>query len=149
MRVTQAFLTTELQAELLPLLEKHYAEFKDSDEKLDFDFDFEQLYILQQVGALRIYGARDAKKLIGYAIYIIGGALTNKGHKIGMCQMFFLEKAYRKGMNGYNLLKTSVEILDEEETCSKIMIGGGISRDIGPLCERLKMKHTEKVYTRF
>jgi hypothetical protein len=149
MRVTQAFLTTELQAELLPLLEKHWAEFKDSEEKLEFDFDFEQLYLLQQVGALRIYVARDAKNLIGYSVYIIGGALTNKGHKIGMCQMFFLEQAYRKGMNGYTLLKKSVEMLDEEETCSKIMIGGGTFRDIGPLCERLKMKQTEKVYTRF
>lgn len=106
-------LTTEtlgaVIGEIGPLLRKHYEEIAWKKDKIAFDPDLERYRALEEAGALRIYIAREAGAMIGYAVFFVGQNMHYRGTKQAVNDIFYVDKSRRGVMLGQKLLRDYAE----------------------------------------
>ena len=72
------------------------------DEVLDINWNVYAQF--EQLGMLACCGAYDGNKLVGYAAVICTNHPHHKNIILGVVQVIFLEKEYRRGRNGIELI---------------------------------------------
>ena len=135
---------SDIAPDLPPLFLRHFEEVAHDKDRISLAPDWEGYSMLEAAGRLHIITARDDGKLVGYFFADIGYGLHNHTSLISGTDMFYLDPEYRKGLNGYRLLKTAIEGLEFD----KMKIQTKIDRNLGRIFERLGFRAAEIVYTR-
>lgn len=90
--------------ELAGLAEKHYAELAHWPD-LPFSLDRKRYVLLQDVGALRVFGVRDGETLVGYSSYVITESLHQSYCLTARHDALYLLPEYRNRHLGMDLIK--------------------------------------------
>lgn len=149
MRIT--FQTESFDAfwpEAVPLLQRHREESasKVITEKLTVDTALYQK--MDASGILHITTARDDKKLVGYAVYILSPTNQHyKGMATAESDAFFLLPEYRRGWDGLRMLQHAESMLVSRGV---VLISQRfpVSHDYGALFRRMGYRLEEHLYMR-
>lgn len=135
----------EIIDEVQPLLAEHYdeiAHFKD----IPLKPDFHRYQILENGGNLKIYTARDdAKKLIGYAIYIVNKNLHYSDSLQAVQDILFIRKGNR-GTGGRLIKFADAEL--RKIGVQPIYQHVKLKQNFGKLLERMGYEAVEIIYVK-
>lgn len=135
----------KLFEELAPLLQKHYEEiahFKD----IVLDPDWDQYDKLEQVGALRVYTARDHEGvLIGYSVYFIRHNLHYKNSRQAMQDILFIDPE-RRGFGAKFILWCDKQLKEEGVQVTYHHVKS--KHNFGPMLERIGYELVDLIYAR-
>lgn len=144
-RFAREALTDSLLSEMVPLLHAHWREIAHySDIPLAPDFDAYRAMVAS--GALRVFTARDALGLVGYAVWIVRNAPHYAGSRQAVQDILFLEPAAR-GLNGIRFLRW----------CDQALAAEGVqvahhhvkmAHNWGPILERMGYEAVDVIYSR-
>jgi len=98
----------------LPLYEKHWREVCWRPEKFPLAPDHERYRALEKAGALRIYTAREAGILLGYAVFVVTRHLHYRDVLVANNDLLFVDPARRGAWLGVKLLKLARDSLKAE-----------------------------------
>lgn len=94
---------SEVRERLKPLMERHWLEIGHDRELIPLDVDHEKYAVLAEAGALALVCAWDQGRLVGYIAAINGTHLHYASTLFAEIDVFWLDPAYRKGLNGLRL----------------------------------------------
>lgn len=137
----------QAQWEMEPLIKLHWLEMMGDQPEIDCDVDWDQYSVLENIGAIHFYTARDAGVLVGYHNTIITPHLHSKKTLHGLVDYVYLHPDYRRGFIGVNLLKGADRSL-EELGVKKIVSGVKLHHDHGRILERLGYRASDQTYIR-
>ena len=131
--------------DLVPLLDKHYAELAPyKDVPLDPDKDF---YLkADELGMIRVYAAREAGVLVGYAVYGVRRDVHYKSLKKAEQGLLFVAPE-RRGRFGLKFIRWCEEQL-KGEGVNLIVCHAKIHRDFGGVFAHLGYTPTDQIYAR-
>lgn len=131
--------------DLLPLLDKHYEELAPyKDVPLDPDKDF---YLkADEMGMLRVYTAREAGALVGYAVYGVRRDVHYKSLKKAEQDLLFVAPE-RRGRFGIRFIRWCEEQL-RAEGVNLIMCHAKIHVDFGVVFEKMGYAPVDTIYYR-
>lgn len=86
----------EILEETEPMFIKHWEELANNKEERPLDIDYIGYVKLNAEGYLRMFTVRDNSKLIGYSTWMIANNLHYQTWKHAVCDVYYLEPAYRK-----------------------------------------------------
>jgi hypothetical protein len=138
-------LSDGLAQELMPLFQKHYSEI--AQDGVERKPNTAPYFALQTLGMLRLFTARDASALVGYAVFIMaknpqhGEALEAKQ------DLMFLDEGHRRGQNGSGFLKWCDKSL-ADDGAEVIYQHTSVRLDYGVLLRRMGYEPTDIVYSR-
>ena len=104
--------------ELPALIVAHHEE---TNSRLPLAVGWQELLRLESQGMLCILTARDGPRLVGYVCNLVRSHLFAVGTLHGFVEAYYLLPEYRRGWNGYNLLKRNDEML-VQVGCKLILI---------------------------
>ena len=139
---------SDLQAEMLPLLSKHWEEIAINRDKIPLDIDMDRYAALEEAGALHIVTAREDGELIGYHVAIVSPHLHYKSTLHGITDVYFIRPEHRKGFTGIRLFKRVEEEM-RKLGVRKLFTGTKLHLDMGKVFERLGYSPTERLYTKY
>lgn len=133
-----------IQEEIFPLIQEHAQEL--SPHKGKYQPAVSEVYrLLDERGHLIAVTARDDGNLVGYCSFI----LTPSFHYLGVVNAeidcFFLQKKYRKGLSGIQLLKNG-EKACKEKGATHIVQKCKVCQDLSPILERMGYQKIEYVF---
>ena len=136
-------LTPEFAAELMPLLDEHYAEI-DPFKHEPLDPDWDQYYLFQELGLLRAFTARDdSGTLIGYSVSFVRNDLHHRGSKRSSEDIFFIRKD-RRGFGLQFLLWCNEQLKAEGVKIDFQHISA--KHDWGKMAARAGYEHIETIW---
>jgi len=143
----QEFLATaRIDAE--ELLKAHWAEIAVNKDKIFLNPDWDIYEEFEQQGRLVIFTARDDGKLIGYCAVLVGKNLHYKDHVFAVNDVLYIDKSYRKGFTGINMLKFAEKYL-KDDGVSVMQINTKVHRPFDILMQRLGFNLVERVYSKY
>lgn len=99
------------RAEAAPLFELHWREIARSKSLLRLD-PYDHLYaLLEQYERLAVITARHEGRLVGYFVWFLGKHLHYQEVLMADEDIHFLLPQFRRGLNGYNLIKYAIEMV--------------------------------------
>jgi hypothetical protein len=138
---------TQVLAELLPLLQAHWAEIAPWPD-IECRPALERYHQLEAVGYLRIYTVRDAGALVGYAIYVVATGMHSCTTLQAEEDCFYISPAVRSLQPWMGLL-TLVErelkaegvivVLQHEKQCMPVM---------GEILDRLAYRPIDRIWAK-
>jgi GNAT superfamily N-acetyltransferase len=138
--------TSELQKEVMPLLEKHWEEIA-HDKTIPLDIDWVKYAAMWKSGAMTICTARDDTKLVGYSVFFTHTHMHYKGHKFALQDILFVDPESRNSRIGIQLIKFSEEIL-KLNGVHVVLHHMKVAHDFSPIMERLGYDFMEKIYSK-
>ena len=129
------------------LLEQHWEEIALNKEYIKLNPDWDAYYDLEDVGALKIFTARDDNKLIGYFVVLCRKHLHYVDHVFAFNDILYLRVDYRKGLTGAKLMKFAEKCL-KEDGVSVMVVNTKRHKPFDSLLEWLGYKHAENIYTK-
>jgi hypothetical protein len=90
-------LLCEVVEEVQPLLEKHYAELTLNQDVVKLDPQWERYALLESLGSLVIFTARDGGMLAGYNAFFISHHMHYAALKVAQNDVFYVSEDHRKG----------------------------------------------------
>lgn len=135
-----------LWPELWPLLFAHWEEIATWSD-IPMDPDREAYEAIEDAGLLRLYTARNAQGLVGYAAYVVRTHLHYRGSVQAVQDVVYLRPEYRQGRIGQKLLEAADADLASEGV-QVVFQHVKLAHNFGPLLERLGYEHLENVYAR-
>jgi integrase len=136
--------------EALPLLQQHYEEIALNKDITPLEPNWSAYVFLEQQSLLHIVTARDeGGKLVGYSAYILAKRNLHYAFSIAESDIFYLDPAHRKGLNGAHLLRfaeKSLRMIGVERIVTKTKLAP--EHDLGLLLERLGFTPIERVYSK-
>lgn len=142
----ESLVTFEKEAK--ELLLKHWEEIALNKDKIKFNPDWSRYYELEEAGLLKVFTARLDKKMIGYFIVVVNRSLHYKDHIFADNDAIFLQKEYRKGYTGSNLIKF-VEKCLKDDGVSLLKINTKVHQPFDNLLSFLNFNLIERVYTKY
>jgi hypothetical protein len=147
----------DLKREVEPLLRKHWEEIALDKDTVPLDPAWDTYARINAAGLYLAVTARVALdhvnekmryRLVGYSSYFLTPQLPHyKSQAVAESDIFFLDPAYRQGMNGYRLLKFCEHVifndLEYDQIVTRCKLG---EHDLGPFLERLGYMPIERVY---
>jgi hypothetical protein len=132
---------------LVPLLAQHYEELAPyKDVPLDPDKDF--FVKADETGMIRVYSAREAGVLVGYAVYFVRRDIHYKSIKLAQQDLIFVDPA-RRGRFGIRFIRWCEAQL-KGEGVNLIMCHTKMGADFGAVFEHLGYAPIDKIfYKRF
>ena len=118
---------------------------------MPLDIDWEKYLTLERAGALRVFSARAAHVLAGYALYLIGSALSYRTIITAQCSTIYLHPDYRAGRLGMNFITFAERAIKEEFPDRRVIATQHckVRRNFGPMLERmLGYELQDYVYTK-
>ena len=100
--------------EIMPLLQKHYAEIAWKKDKIPLDPDYDAYRRLEKAKILRIFTARSGGTLVGYAIWMVTNNPHYKSMRLARSDIFYVEPSRRGAMMGQRLIKYSESELKKD-----------------------------------
>jgi len=104
----ESLVTTK--ADIIPLLEKHWEEVALNKEKIKLNPDWDAYANLEDAGILKIFTARDDRKLVGYFVVFVKSHIHYKDHLFCYNDVIFVDEEYRKGFTSTRLIKVSLNV---------------------------------------
>lgn len=131
--------------DLLPLLEKHYEELAPyKDVPLDPDKDF---YLkADELGMIRVYSAREAGVLVGYAVYGVRRDVHYKSLKKAEQDLLFVAPE-RRGRFGIRFIRWCEDQL-KAEGVNLIVCHAKVHADFGAVFEKMGYAPMDKIFYR-
>lgn len=102
-----------VKAELIPLLDKHWAETEPNQDTILLDPDWREYARLDQQGILHIFTARDEGNLIGYCVVMISRSVHHKDHVFASTDVIYVKPDYRKTATGSDLISFAEKFCNE------------------------------------
>jgi hypothetical protein len=135
-----------IRAIIYPLWLKHWNEIGTDREKIPLDPDWPRYDDLSAQGALHIIGARNENgDLVGYVFSIISPHLHYRSTRCAFFDLYWLDPAYRKGMNGVRLFRETEKSLRACGVC-KVFGQTKVFKDMGMIFQRLGWTEAERVF---
>lgn len=134
-----------------PLFIEHWREIALGHDKVPLDIARERYQAMCDTGTLHIVTVRDAGKLVGYHVAIIGGHLHYLSTSHGITDVYFLQPAYRRGRTGILLLRKveqEMRRLGVKKLFTGVKLHTAAGRS-GRLFEYLGYTATETLYTKY
>jgi GNAT superfamily N-acetyltransferase len=78
-----------------PLFHAHWAEIGRHRDRFALDPDWRKFVSIEFEGRLFTVTARDAGQVVGYAVFVFGPHLHYRGMRTAVCDMIYLDPAYR------------------------------------------------------
>jgi GNAT superfamily N-acetyltransferase len=130
-----------------PLLIDHWENIALNKDTIALDPLWDTYRKLEETGNLKIITARQEKKLVGYAAYVISPSLHYSDQIIADADVFWLDPDYRKGMAGMRLFKHAEKVL-KSYGVTRVMNKVKIHFDVGKVFERMGYDPIERVYSK-
>lgn len=131
--------------DLVPLMHSHYDELAPyKDVPLDPDKEF--FIKADEAGLVRVYSAREAGVLVGYAVYFVRSDIHYRSVKLAQQDLLFVAPE-RRGRFGIRFIRWCEEQLAAEKV-GLIMCHAKVHNDFGAVFERLGYKPTDVIYYR-
>jgi hypothetical protein len=137
-----------VQEEIKPLLEKHWQEIALNQEKIKLNPDWEAYATLEDIGALRIFTAREGDILAGYFVTVVHRSLHYKDHLFANNDVIYLLPEHRVGMTGPNLIRFAEKCL-KEDGVSLLAVNTKCHKPFDRLLEWLGYNKIESVYSKY
>ncbi len=132
--------------EAMPLFEDHYLEIaKYKDVPLDIDVTVYK--VLEELGKLRVFTARDDDLLVGYAIYTVSPHPHYKGTIHAIQDILYLTPSYRKGRLGMKLISYADDRL-QKEGAQVVTQHVKVYADFGGILELLGYEKMEHIWVK-
>lgn len=129
------------------LLKDHWEEIAKNKDKIALAPDEEKAYLMEANGFLLNAVAYDEDKMIGYTLIVITPHFHYKNDKFAHVDLLFLDKEYRKGKVGLQLIKISEE-LAKENGASILTHHAKPDTALEKLLPRLDYKLAEIIYSK-
>lgn len=111
-----------------------------------FNLDLNMYEVMDSVGMLKVYTAREYGVLVGYAVFVVvESQLHYKGIKAATNDVLFIAPEHRKGSAGFKLLKYAEQKL-RGIGVRILSIGITDKRDWGRIAERMGYIPSERIY---
>jgi hypothetical protein len=120
--------------EIKPLLKRHYEEIA-IHKQFPLRPDWERYETVARLGKLVIVTAREGKKLVGYAVFLVSRHLHYTTQRLAANDVIFIDKPYRLGSAGIRLIAESERILAAAGV-DKLMWHVKPSHNWAPILER-------------
>lgn len=142
-----------IRPELEGLLALHYEELTKHKDVVKLKPDWGKYEALDAQGALPIYTARDAGRLIGYAIFFLAFHLHYSDVLCATNDVLFLHPDYRQGSAGLRLVRYADDDLSNRVEADRIFWHlkfntHGAERDLQPVFKRMGYAPEEVVVGR-
>lgn len=134
--------------EILPLLEAHWREVELYQDKINFNPDFNQYRLMQDMGLLHIVTVRDKGLLVGYFVSVMAPNIHHKDHTFATNDILYVDKDYRGRMLGARMFAFAEKEL-KKLGVDVIVIHTKTHMDFKPLLERLGYSHIEQCYGKY
>ena len=143
----------QISQECLPLFRRHYKEVANFQDQVPFDPDFERYFAYDLADILNVLTVRDGKTLVGYAFVMVHPHPHYVSTLWAICDLFWLDPAYRFGWTGVHMLK-EVERHARERGVKILQWGIKLNFEaergtIGKLFYRLKYTPTEVTLSKY
>jgi hypothetical protein len=130
-----------------PLWLTHWAEIA-QDQTIPLVPDYATYAALDAAGMLHVVTGRDAAgTLQAYAVYLVRPHLHYATTLHGLCDVYWLHPAHRRGLEGYRLFQ-HVEATLRQRGVKKVITACKTYFDVSPLFTRLGYRETERVWTK-
>ena len=130
-----------------PLLINHWENIALNKDTIALDPLWDTYRQLEETGNFKIITARQEKKLVGYAAYVISPSLHYSDQIIADADVFWLDPDYRKGMAGMRLFKHAEKVL-KSYGVTRVLNKVKIHFDVGKVFERMGYDPIERVYSK-
>jgi len=130
-----------------PLLIDHWENIALNKDTIALDPLWDTYRKLEETGNFKIITARQEKKLVGYAAYVISPSLHYSDQIIADADVFWLDPDYRKGMAGMRLFKHAEKVL-KSYGVTRVLNKVKIHFDVGKVFERMGYDPIERVYSK-
>lgn len=128
--------------EMKELFPMHWNEV--ADKRIPLDVWYEAYDEMRD--QMHVVTVRDAGKLVGYFWAVVRPHLHYKQSLTAYTDIYFLHPLYRKGWNGFRLIKYAVASL-KARGVQRIYIASKKKLDMSLIFERLNFTQSEVVYT--
>lgn len=135
-----------LRGEIESLIDQEWEEIGDEPD-IKPDIDWKQVALMEEVGMLLAFTARDDGKLVGYCLVTKSVGLANKALVIAESQALFVSKEHRGGRVAINIIKFAEKCL-KEDGVNRFNINSSAYIDLTPLMNRLGFKKIEVKFGR-
>lgn len=143
----QEFLTT-FEKDCHELLKLHWEEIALNKDKIRMNPDWDTYQKMEELGALKIFTAREGSKLVGYFVVIVASNLHYKDHLFAENDVIYLHKDHRKGFTGIRLIKFAEKCL-KLDGVSVLKVNTKVHQPFDKLMLFLKFGLVERVYTKY
>lgn len=142
----QEFLCTCLE-EFKPMLDKHWEEIALHKDSIKLNPDYEKYQVLEDIGMLKVFTARDDGKPVGYAIFMCDSHIHYKDTLWAKMDILYILPEYRNARVGMRLIKFAESCLTEDGV-DVIMLGTKTHKSFARLLEYMGYSETETFYSK-
>jgi GNAT superfamily N-acetyltransferase len=125
----------------------HWEEVALNKNSIPLKMWFDEYDRLAEMGVLHIVTARDDDKIVGYYWGMIRFHLHYADSLTAFTDMFYLHPKYRKGFNGYKLIKFFIESV-KAKGVQRVISNTKIHLDTSVIFKRLGFVQAETVHTK-
>lgn len=136
-----------VKADIIPLLEKHWEEVALNKEKIKLNPDWDAYANLEDAGILKIFTARDDRKLVGYFVVFVKSHIHYKDHLFCYNDVIFVDEEYRKGFTSPRLIKFAEKCL-KADGVEVMIVNTKRHKPFDSLLVWLGYKHVENLYSK-
>ena len=141
----ESLVTTK--ADIIPLLEKHWEEVALNKDKIKLNPDWDAYANLEDAGILKIFTARDDRKLVGYFVVFVKSHIHYKDHLFCYNDVIFVDEEYRKGFTSPRLIKFAEKCL-KADGVEVMIVNTKMHKPFDSLLVWLGYKHIENLYSK-
>jgi len=137
MMILQQETLYDIVHEVDSLLQMHYEEVALNKDRKKLLPKWEEYRVMEVIGKLVVYTARDDGKLIGYAAFFINTHMHYGEFTTAINDVVFLHPDYRKGSAGYKLIKYADDQLSNRPGIDHVFWHVKVKNDWTPILKRL------------
>ena len=134
-----------VKEDIVPLLDKHWAETEPNQDTIPLDPDWNEYALLDQMGILRIFTARQDRGLIGYCVVMMSKSIHHKDHLFASTDVIYVKPEFRKSTTGAELIKFA-EAHCKENGASLMTLNMKVDFPFDGLMQRMGFNLLERVY---
>lgn len=126
----------EVVQEIQPLLEMHYDELCLNRDRVALDPQWDQYLLLERLGRLAIFTARDDGRLVGYSAFFVQQHMHYAGLLTAQNDVFYLVQEHRRGTTALRFLRYTEQAL-KDLGAHKVIYHCKLSNQFAPILHRL------------
>lgn len=125
---------------------EHYEEIAADKDRMPMRPDIKRFEALEAEGQLQVLVAREAGKMVGYAVFIVSPHPHYADVLCGFEDAYFLTKSLRKGWAGIKLLRESIRLL-KARGVKRVFVHTKKHKNLGAVLKHLGLSHSDEIYS--
>jgi len=138
----------EMVEEMKPHLDQHYAETETYQDKVPLNPDYDAYQIMEDLGVLNVFTARDDGELIGYGITFMNMSPHSKEHLFATNDIIYVQKEYRHTEVAPELI-SGIENIMQQNDVSILTFHMKAHKPFESLLDSLGFDNIESVYSKY